>query len=42
MRRQGKRALLVFLHGHGGSDGSFIEDEAVFAGLARPAARGRR
>ena len=27
--------LLVFLHGHGGSEESYIEDEAVFEGLAR-------
>jgi S-formylglutathione hydrolase FrmB len=31
----GKRALLVFLHGHGGSEDSYSEDEAVFRGLAR-------
>lgn len=31
----GKRPLLVFLHGHGGSDGTFVENEAVFAGLAK-------
>ena len=32
---RGKRSLLVFLHGHGGSDQTFREDEAVFRGLAR-------
>jgi S-formylglutathione hydrolase FrmB len=31
----GGRSLLVFLHGHGGSDQTFVEDEAVFRGLAR-------
>jgi S-formylglutathione hydrolase FrmB len=31
----GRRTLLVFLHGHGGSESSFTEDEAVFRGLAR-------
>src|SRR5664279_3860870 len=35
----GKRSLLVFLHGHGGSEGSYTEDEAVFKGLARLGAR---
>jgi S-formylglutathione hydrolase FrmB len=29
------RTLLVFLHGRGGSDSTFTEDEAVFRGLAR-------
>jgi enterochelin esterase-like enzyme len=29
------RALLVFLHGRGGSDGTFIANEAVFEGLAK-------
>jgi poly(3-hydroxybutyrate) depolymerase len=32
---EGERDLLVFLHGHGGSDESYMEDEAVFTGLAR-------
>jgi S-formylglutathione hydrolase FrmB len=32
---RGKRALLIFLHGRGGSDDTFVEDEAVFRGLAR-------
>lgn len=31
----GQRSLLLFLHGHGGSDESYLEDEAVFDGLAR-------
>jgi poly(3-hydroxybutyrate) depolymerase len=31
----GERSLLLFLHGHGGSDGTYLEDEAVFEGLAR-------
>lgn len=30
-----KRPLLIFLHGRGGSDQTFTENEAVFAGLAR-------
>src|SRR6478735_2603349 len=30
---RGKRPLLVFLHGRGGSDGSFVNNEAVFQGL---------
>jgi S-formylglutathione hydrolase FrmB len=30
----GQRTLLVFLHGHGGSENSFSDDEAVFRGLA--------
>lgn len=29
------RPLLVFLHGRGGSNGTFTEDEAMFAALAR-------
>ncbi len=29
----GKRPLLVFLHGHGGSEDTFTGDEAVFRGL---------
>jgi S-formylglutathione hydrolase FrmB len=32
---RGKRSLLVFLHGHGGSDGSYTEDEAVYEALAK-------
>jgi S-formylglutathione hydrolase FrmB len=32
---RGERPLLVFLHGRGGSDGSFTGDEAVFEGLAK-------
>ena len=32
---RGKRALLVFLHGRGGSDETFIGNEAVYAGLAK-------
>jgi S-formylglutathione hydrolase FrmB len=35
----GQRSLLVFLHGRGGSDATFTEDEAVFRGLARLGAR---
>jgi S-formylglutathione hydrolase FrmB len=35
----GRRALLVFLHGHGGSEYSYTEDEAVFRGLARLGSR---
>jgi poly(3-hydroxybutyrate) depolymerase len=35
----GNRSLLVFLHGRGGSDGTFVGDEAVFTGLARLGAR---
>lgn len=31
----GRRGLLVFLHPHGGSDGTFTEDEAFFKALAR-------
>lgn len=30
-----KRPLLVFLHGRGGSDGTFTDDEAMFEGLAK-------
>jgi poly(3-hydroxybutyrate) depolymerase len=33
--RRGERPLLVFLHGRGGSDGTFTGDEAVFEGLAK-------
>jgi S-formylglutathione hydrolase FrmB len=36
---RGERSLLVFLHGRGGSDGTFVGDEAVFRGLARLAGR---
>jgi S-formylglutathione hydrolase FrmB len=36
---RGERALLVFLHGHNGSADSFIENEAVFKGLARLGAK---
>jgi S-formylglutathione hydrolase FrmB len=36
---EGERSLLLFLHGHGGSEASFVEDEAVFRGLARLGAR---
>jgi S-formylglutathione hydrolase FrmB len=31
---RGKRSLLLFLHGHGGSEESYLEDEAVFEALA--------
>lgn len=34
-RPRGARPLLVFLHGRGGSDGTFTNDEAVFEGLAQ-------
>lgn len=34
-RPRGKRPLLVFLHGRGGSDSTFSGDEAVFEGLAK-------
>jgi S-formylglutathione hydrolase FrmB len=30
---RGKRPLLVFLHGRGGSDGTFVNNESVFQGL---------
>lgn len=33
--RRDKRPLLIFLHGRGGSDRTFAEDESVFAGLAK-------
>ncbi len=36
---RGQRPLLVFLHGRGGSDESSLEDESVFAGLARLGAK---
>lgn len=32
---EGARPLLVFLHGSGGSDSSFADNEAVYRGLAR-------
>jgi S-formylglutathione hydrolase FrmB len=32
---RGKRSLVVFLHGRGGSDETFTGNEAVFAGLAK-------
>lgn len=32
---RGQRSLLVFLHGRGGSDGTFTGNEAVYEGLAR-------
>jgi len=32
---RGKRPLLVFLHGRGGSDDTFTNDEAVYEGLAQ-------
>ena len=31
---RGERTLLVFLHGRGGSDGTFVGNEAVYEGLA--------
>jgi S-formylglutathione hydrolase FrmB len=36
---RGKRGLVVFLHGRGGSDGTFTGNEAVYEGLARLGAR---
>jgi S-formylglutathione hydrolase FrmB len=36
---RGKRGLVVFLHGRGGSDGTFTGNEAVYAGLAKLGAR---
>ncbi|MEX2106372.1 MAG: alpha/beta hydrolase-fold protein [Solirubrobacterales bacterium] len=33
--KRGERPLLVFLHGRGGSDGTFVGNEAVFEGLAK-------
>src|SRR3982751_5153807 len=36
---QGKRSLVVFLHGRGGSDGTFTGNEAVYEGLAKLGAR---
>jgi poly(3-hydroxybutyrate) depolymerase len=36
---RGRRDLVVFLHGRGGSDTTFTGDEAVFAGLAKLGAR---
>jgi poly(3-hydroxybutyrate) depolymerase len=32
---RGERPLLVFLHGRGGSDGAFADNEAVYEGLQR-------
>ncbi|HKF81585.1 MAG TPA: alpha/beta hydrolase-fold protein [Solirubrobacterales bacterium] len=32
---RGERPLLVFLHGRGGSDGTFVGNEAVYEGLAK-------
>lgn len=32
---RGRKPLLVFLHGHGGSDSSYSEDESFFRALAR-------
>ncbi len=39
MAPAGRRPLLVFLHGHGGSERSYTEDEALFRGLARLGSR---
>ena len=36
---RGERTLLVFLHGRGGSDGTFTGNEAVYEGLAKLGAR---
>jgi len=36
---RGERPLLVFLHGRGGSEESFLGNEAVYAGLAKLGAR---
>lgn len=33
--RRGGRSLVVFLHGRGGSDGTFVRNRAVFDGLAK-------
>jgi S-formylglutathione hydrolase FrmB len=38
-RPRGERPLLVFLHGRGGSDGTFTGNEAVYEGLAKLDAR---
>jgi S-formylglutathione hydrolase FrmB len=35
VRPKGRRPLLIFLHGRGGSDTTFTGDEAVFEGLAK-------
>ena len=35
LRPRGRRTLLVFLHGRGGSDQTFTGNEAVFRGLAK-------
>jgi S-formylglutathione hydrolase FrmB len=37
--RRDERSLLVFLHGRGGSEQTFVEDEAVRAGLEKLGAR---
>jgi S-formylglutathione hydrolase FrmB len=37
--RRGERSLVVFLHGRGGSDGTFARNGAVFDGLAKLGAR---
>jgi S-formylglutathione hydrolase FrmB len=37
--KAGQRPLLVFLHGRGGSDGTFVENEAVYEGLQKLGAR---
>src|SRR5689334_2769219 len=36
---RGKRSLVVFLHGRGGSDTTFTGNEAVYEGLAKLGAR---
>lgn len=36
---RGERSLLVFLHGRGGSDGTFTGNEAIFKGLAKQGAK---
>ncbi len=36
---RGERTLLVFLHGRGGSDGTFTGNETVFEGLAKQGAK---
>jgi S-formylglutathione hydrolase FrmB len=37
--RRGQRSLVVFLHGRGGSDGTFVGNQAVFDGLAKLGSR---
>ncbi len=37
--QRGERSLLVFLHGRGGSDGTFVGNEAMFDGLAKLGSR---